>query len=130
MDTKKTILIVDDDVDFSSMAKMMLEKTGLFEVGICNQGAGAVARIQSWKPDLLLLDIVMPDMDGTEIASQLRKEKGLCNIPVIFLTSLMTPSEAAKNPATAHCRFIAKPITGQELIQHVKEFFGIGYRSE
>lgn len=129
MDTKKTIMIIDDDVDFSAMAKMMLEKTELFNVVTCNQGSEAMTWIRNYKPDLLLLDIVMPDIDGTEIAGQLRKEKGLCHIPVIFLTSLMTPSEAAQNPATAHCRFIAKPISCQELIEHVKEFFGIGYRT-
>lgn len=122
MKHKKTILMVDDDVDFTKMAKMLLEKTGLYEVGVCNESTAAVEWIRGWKPDLILLDVVMPNVDGGEIAAILQKDKDLCSIPLVFMTSLMTAEEAAQNPLIAKHRFISKPISGQTLLDRVRGF--------
>ena len=126
MGRAKTILIIDDDVDFSGLASMILAQKGGYEVGVCNQGANAMTMIREWQPDLILLDIVMPNVDGTEIAAHLRQDPKLCNIPVIFLTSLMTAQEAAAHPVIANYKFISKPIKTEELLRCVKEFFEFG----
>lgn len=126
MGRNKTILIVDDDVDFAGLAKMILAQKGGYEVGVCNQGANAVTMIREWQPDLILLDIVMPNVDGADVAARLREDPKLCNIPVIFLTSLMTAQEAASHPVIANYKFISKPIKGEELLRRVKEFFEFG----
>lgn len=123
MGKKKTILIVDDDIDFSQMAKMMLEETGLYQVNVCNRSSQVLSRVREIRPDLLLLDIVMPEMDGTRIAGDLKEDRELCTIPVIFLTSLISPEEEAEKPSMARWQYIAKPITGQDLIKRIKEYF-------
>ena len=124
---KKTVLIVDDDIDFSKVARVVLEQKGGFQVGICNQSVNAVAAVREWKPDLVLLDIMMPGKDGTEIAAQLREDPQLCSIPVIFFTSLMTPGEAAGHPVIGNYQFIPKPIKVDDLLRRVKDFFETQY---
>lgn len=122
---KKTIVVVDDEADFTEMAKLLLEKTGLFEVGTCNSGGEALQMIRTWKPDLVLLDIVMPGMDGTEIASVLRADKDLRSIPVMFSTSLVTKQELSGSPLIAKNPFISKPISGEALVRRMREFFAL-----
>ncbi len=125
MKKKKTVVVVDDESDFTEMVKILLEKTGHFEVGVCNFGADAVEMIRGWKPDLVLLDILMPGMDGTEIAGKLREDKDLCSIPVMFSTALVTTKEASQNPLLSKNLFISKPIDGEALVKRVREFFQI-----
>lgn len=120
---KKLIVVVDDDVEFTGMAKILLERTGLFDVGVCNRGDVAIEMIREWKPDLVLLDIIMPGMDGTEIASVLRKDKELNSVPVIFSTSLVTKEEASEHPVIGNYPFISKPISGAALVKRIREFF-------
>ena len=86
-------------------------------------GGDAVKMIRVWKPDLVLLDIIMPGMDGTEIAGELRKDKELSTVPVIFSTSLVTKEEAAEHPLIAKYPFISKPIGGEALVKRIREFF-------
>ncbi|OQA58180.1 MAG: Transcriptional regulatory protein YycF [Candidatus Omnitrophica bacterium ADurb.Bin277] len=123
MKKQKTIVIVDDEVELSEFARMVLAEKGGYEVGICNQSERAIGMIREWKPDLVLLDIMMPNVDGTEIAARLREDPELCAIPVIFLTSLMTAQEAATHPVIGKNRFLPKPINGEELLKRIREFF-------
>ncbi|MBU9889886.1 MAG: response regulator [Candidatus Omnitrophica bacterium] len=122
---KRSIVVVDDEVDFTDMVKCFLERTGLFEVGVCNTGGEALAMIRDWKPDLVLLDIVMPGMDGTEIAGKLRETEDLRSVPLMFSTSLVTPQEIARDPLIAKTPFISKPISGEALARRIREFFAI-----
>lgn len=122
MGQKKRIVIVDDDVSFSEMAKMMLEKAGLYEVTVCNRGGDALRTIRAKKPDLILLDVVMPGTDGPEIASQLRADKTLSAIPLVFLTSLITVEEASGKSMIGNYPFVSKPISGEDLVKRVRDF--------
>ena len=119
----KRILIVDDDIDFSKLARMVLIEKGGFEVEACNQSGNAINVIKQRRPDLILLDIMMPDKDGTEIAAELRQDPKLCTIPIIFFTSLMTPEEATGHPVIGKYQFIPKPIKAEDLLKRVKDFF-------
>lgn len=121
MGGKKRIVIIDDDVSLSSMSKVMLEEIGHYEVEVCNRGAEALEVIRAKKPDLILLDVVMPDVDGPEVAGQLRADRELSAIPVIFMTSLVS-SEEAHEPAIGGYPFISKPISGEALVKRVHDF--------
>lgn len=118
----KRILIVDDEKNTTLSAKDFLETTGLYQVFIENDGRRAVETAKAFVPDLILLDVMMPFLDGTEIAARLAKEPVCKTIPIVFLTSLLTPKEAAAQKGRIGGRsFIAKPITAADLIQCVKK---------
>ena len=125
MEQKRSILIVDDDVDVSQMVKMILEKTGLYAVSICNRGSEAFKIIQDTRPELVLLDIMMPDADGTDIADQIQKDKSLALTRIVFMTALVSQTEVLKNSVIGGYPFISKPISDETLLQRVKGFFEI-----
>ena len=126
MEQKRSILIVDDDVDASQMVKMILEKTGLYAVSICNRGSEAFKIIQDTRPELVLLDIMMPDADGTDIADRIQKDKTLVLTKVVFMTSLVSQKEVLKHSVIGGHPFISKPISSENLLRQVKGFFEIG----
>jgi len=127
MGQKRSILVVDDDVDTSQMVKMMLEKTGLYAVSICNRGSEALKVIQTMRPELVLLDIMMPDADGTDIADQIQKDKSLALTRIVFMTSLVSQKEVNKNSVIGGHSFISKPISGEVLLERVKGLFDVGH---
>ena len=125
MGKKRTILIVDDDVDNSQMVKLLLENTGLYTVSVCNRGSEAVKTIQGARPELVLLDIMMPDADGTDIANRIQEDKSLALTKIVFMTSLVSQQEALKRPVIGGHPFISKPISSEILLKRVKGFFEI-----
>ncbi len=123
MGQKRSILIVDDEVDTSQMVKMLLEKTGLYTVSVCNRGSTALGVIRSLRPELVLLDIVMPDADGTDIADQIKKDKSLALTRIVFMTSLVSRDEVQRTSMIGGHPFIAKPISAEILVEQVNGFF-------
>ena len=126
MEPKRTILLVDDDVDISQLVKMMLEKTGLYTVSVCNSPTEAFKVIQTTRPELVLLDVMMPDVDGPEIAERIRGDASLKTMRVAFMTSLVSQTELGGNPMIGGHPFISKPINRDILLQRVKGFFETG----
>jgi CheY-like chemotaxis protein len=121
MPIKKRILIVDDEDSFVKLVKLNLEYTGEYEVLGETKGARALAAAREFRPDFILLDIVMPDMDGGEIAQQLKDDKELKDIPVGFLTALVSDREVTQNGDSIAGRpFLAKPVTVGQLIEFIK----------
>jgi len=127
MAQKRSILIVDDDVSASQMAKMILDQTGLYDVKVCNRGSEVLELVRKTRPELLLLDIVMPDTDGTDIADQIRQDKSLEAVRVVFMTSLVSQEEVNQDSVIGGHPFISKPITGAMLLKRVKGFFEVGH---
>ncbi len=84
---KKRILIVDDEEKFASMIKKNLEKAGPYEVHVETKAAQAVAAVKSFKPHLIILDVIMPDKRGPEIAVEIRQDEKMAKIPIVFLTA-------------------------------------------
>lgn len=118
---KKTILIIDDEEDFSYFVKLNLEKTGEFSVLSAADGTEGIEIAKKVKPDLVLLDILMPKMSGSDVAHELVNDPKTKDIPIIFLTALIKKEEAAKGEGEIGGRnFIAKPVTVAELIKRVK----------
>lgn len=118
---KKKILLVDDEEAFGRMVKLNLEKTGEYEVKIETKGAQALDSVKEFRPDLILLDIVMPDVDGAEIARQIESEEALKNIPLVFLTAIAKEDEVvSEGGIIGGYPFIAKPVTTEKLIDSIK----------
>ncbi len=90
---KKRILLVDDNPDITRTISTILETTGKYEVLEINQGIDAVAAARIFRPDLALLDVMMPDMAGNEIAEQINADENLQHIKIVFLTGIVTAAE-------------------------------------
>ena len=115
---EKKILIVDDDpVTLKMLEKILL--LGGYWVAKATNGKEALYIADEFQPDLIILDIVMPIMDGTEAMEKLEKNPKTKNIPVLFLTSLISKKEEFDN-CTANRRFLAKPIERDRLLDEVE----------
>ena len=119
---KKRILIVDDEASFTRMVKLNLEKTGQFEVREENRAAYAMAAAREFKPDLILLDVIMPNMDGGDLFSQIQMDRHLKGTPVIFLTATVSQREAGvKGFTSGGALFLAKPVSLENLIACINQ---------
>lgn len=94
---KKRILIVDDEPTFTRMMQLVLEQSGRYVVRQENKGAAALATAREFKPDLILLDVVMPDLDGGDVAAQIENDTALKGTPIVFLTALVDEKESQGN---------------------------------
>jgi CheY-like chemotaxis protein len=121
VDRKRRILIVDNDRDTTHLVKILLEKTGRYCVLEENDATKAHQSAQNFRPDLILLDIVMPETDGGEVAAQIQADPELQRTPVIFLTALVTETETKAGLRIQGHPFLAKPINIPELINGIEE---------
>jgi DNA-binding response OmpR family regulator len=122
---KRKILVVDDEVSLTRMLKLNLEETGKYEVRTENQGSKTISTALDFRPDLILLDIMMPDKIGSEVAAELIKNKELKDIKIIFLTALVSKHEAEiAHGKIAGRSFIAKPVKIDELIESIEKELG------
>lgn len=103
------ILYVEDEPDIQAVAKLALEMVGGFEVRLCDNGAQALAAVKDFAPDLILLDVMMPGMDGPGTLQKLRADPATAAIPVIFLTARIQPPDVAHYQAMGALDVIAKP---------------------
>ena len=118
--TKKTILIIDDEEDFCHFVKLNLEETKHFEVLTAYNGPDGIDLAIRYQPDLILLDIIMPNMTGTEVAEALRNNKATKDIPIIFLTAIVKRGEVgATEYQFGGNFFIFKPVKLDELIHEI-----------
>ncbi|MCQ9207119.1 MAG: response regulator [Omnitrophica bacterium] len=119
---KKRILVVDDEKSFTRMLKLNLEETGKYEVRTENKGTKTLLAAKEFKPDLILLDVLMPDMDGGWAASQILADKSVENIPIVFLTAVTTKEETdARCKIIGGKTFMAKPVRIKKLIECIEE---------
>ena len=121
MNARTCILIVDNNRDFTRSAKLALERTGRYLVCEENDSTKAHQTAQSVQPDLILLDIAMPETDGGEVAAQIQSDPALHRIPIVFLTALVTKAEGRSGLRIQGHPFLAKPISLPELIEGIEE---------
>ena len=118
---KTRILIVDDEAVFTRMVKLNLEQTGNYEVRAENRAQHAPAAAREFKPDLILLDVIMPGLDGGELASLLRSDPALKHTPIVFLTATVSPHEAKGGGFTSGgFLFLAKPVALKDLVRCIE----------
>jgi CheY-like chemotaxis protein len=118
---KRRILIVDDDANSTHLVKILLERSGPYLVLEENDAAKADQTAHNFKPDVILLDIVMPKIDGGELARQIEADRELHDTPIIFLTALVTHSEANSGLHVQGHPLVAKPISIPELIDAIEK---------
>ena len=119
---RKKILIVDDEEQFTQMIKLNLEETGDYAVTVENKGRQALAVARGVKPDIIFLDVIMPDIDGPQLLKDFRDDPLFSQVPIVFLTALVTQAEVGdKGAVIAGNAFIAKPVTTQQLVSCIRE---------
>src|SRR5881409_3297946 len=118
---KRRILIVDDDANSTHLVKILLERSGPYLVLEENDAANVDQTAHNFKPDVILLDIVMPKIDGGELATHIESDRELHDTPIIFLTALVTHSEANSGLHVQGHPLVAKPISIPELIDAIEK---------
>lgn len=116
----KTIVYADDETDIRTIAQIALEAVGGFEVTVCESGMQAVEAARKHKPQLVLLDVMMPGMDGPETLKNLRADPALADIPVIFMTAKVRPEEVESLIALGALGVIAKPFDPMTLADEIR----------
>ncbi|MFA5063094.1 MAG: response regulator [Candidatus Omnitrophota bacterium] len=118
---RKRILVIDDEENFTKLIKWNLEKTGKYEIRVENSGLLGFSATKEFKPHLILLDISMPDMDGSEVAFQLKCDEDTKDIPIVFLTAVAKKEEVEANSGIIGGHpFIAKPVELEQLIDVIE----------
>src|ERR1022692_4951691 len=115
----KKILLIEDDTDLFSLLKYNLEKEGFILTGQ-NTGKGAIELCRQQRPDLILLDIMLPDSDGLDICKGIRKDTDLASIPVIFLTARASETDRIVGLELGANDYVVKPFFVRELIARIK----------
>jgi len=116
----KKILHVDDEKDMRAVAKLALESVGGFELTSCASGPEALDHVAQAAPDLIMLDVMMPDMDGPSTLLELRKREASAEIPVIFMTAATQAEEIDRLMQLGAIGVIAKPFNPMKLSEEVK----------
>lgn len=109
MNKLSKILYVEDEPDIQTIAKLALEIIGGFTLEVCSSGAQALQRGPAFTPDLILMDVMMPGMDGPTTLLALRKLKGLEHTPIVFMTAKVQSQEVAGFKQLGAVEVIAKP---------------------
>jgi CheY-like chemotaxis protein len=120
--SKKRVFVVDDESGFTRLLKLTLERTGRYVVQEENDGTKAWISAREFKPDIIFLDIVMPKIDGGDVAQQIRSDPSLAHVPVIFLTAIVSKTES-KNEIGGF-PFIAKPVSIDAVTRCIAEHLG------
>ncbi len=119
----KRILFVEDEPDIRTIATMALEAVGGFEVLACASGAEALAAAPSAGADLLLLDVMMPGMDGPTTLKALREIPATAATPAIFMTAKVQPGEVAQFRALGALDVIAKPFSAMDVSDQIRRIW-------
>ncbi len=119
---KRRILVVDDDAFQTSAVCKALEDTGKFQVHVLNDPRGTVAAVRAFDAELVLLDVMMPQVDGGTIAARLRFNDATRDVPIVFLTAALEPSELDHQGAViGGFPFVAKPVRRVDLVRVIEE---------
>ncbi len=117
------ILYVEDEPDIQTIGKLALETVGGFTVEVCSSGQEAIERAEGFAPDLILLDVMMPGMDGPSTLQALREQQRIADTPVIFITAKVQAQEIEEFKAMGAMDVIAKPFDPMTLSETIKEIW-------
>lgn len=114
------IVLVDDEPDIRTVAEIALSAIGGWEVRLAASGEEALAQLAAAKTDLILIDVMMPGMDGLGVLSRLRADPRWAKLPAIFMTAKVQQREVAQYLALGACGVIPKPFDPLELPQQIR----------
>ena len=117
----KKILYVEDEPDIAQIAQLALETVGGFSLENCENGRIALEKGPGFQPDLVLMDVMMPEMDGPTALKKMQQMVEFENIPVIFMTAKVQPSEIEEYKALGAIDVIPKPFDPMTLAEQVKK---------
>lgn len=115
----RTVLYVDDEPDIREVVHLCLSLANDLDVHSCDSGVQALQMLAQFKPDLVLLDVMMPGLDGPSTLQRMRADPQLAGIPVIFLTAKAMPQEVARFRELGAAAVIAKPFDPMQLANQV-----------
>ena len=119
---KKRILLVDDEASITRTLQLYLEATGDYEVRTENHGREAVRVARAFRPDLVMLDLIMPDVDGSEVAEGFQDDPELKATPIVFLTALVSRREVgAEGRDIGGHPFLAKPVDPEKVVECIEK---------
>ena len=117
------ILVVEDDTDIQTVGKLALEAVGGFTVQICSSGKEALTAVANYAPNLVLLDVMMPEMDGPTTLGELRKLPATAHTPVIFMTAKVQPHEVNEYLALGAIGVVSKPFDPMTLSDTIRSIW-------
>ena len=122
---KKRILVVDDEPSITRLLKLNLEQTGDYVVATENVPQAALATAEEFRPDLILLDVMMPDLDGGDLAGAFQTSPTTKGVPIVFLTATITREEVrARHGLVGGLPFLAKPVNLHEVLGCLERHLG------
>ena len=124
--TAQKVLVIDDEVGFTKLLKMNLEKGGEFEVRVENNSMKALSAAREFLPDVVLLDVVMPGLDGGDVAALFQEDPMLRKVPIIMLTALVSPGETSSDAVaqSGSMSVLPKPVNLDKLVACLREAIG------
>lgn len=127
--TLQRILLADDEPDILEIARIALETVGGYEVSVCGSGEELLARIPEFDPDLVVVDVLMPDMTGLEVLERLREVPGYQSVPVVFLTGIIQEEELDALRQSGPAAIITKPFDPMTLADHIDSVWETAFGS-
>ncbi len=121
--SKRTIMVVDDHPDVVDILRITLESKG-FNVRCAYSGKDLFAGLEELKPDLIILDIMMPEMDGLKVLTRLRKNSDTASIPIILLTAMVQQENIIEGYKTGADYYISKPFTPTQVLEGINLMLG------
>ena len=113
------ILLADDEPDILEISRIALETVGGFEVSVCSSGTKLLERLSEFKPDLVIVDVLMPDMTGPEVFEEIRRRPEFDEVPVIYLTGVIQVEELEDLRKTGVADVILKPFDPMTLADRI-----------
>jgi two-component system, OmpR family, response regulator len=123
----KRILHVEDDPSIQAVARVALEAVGGFEVLSCSSGTEALEKVQAFDPDFILLDVMMPGMDGPQTLAELGELIDIRQIPVAFMTAKVQPAEVEHYRSLGARDVITKPFDPMQLATQVRDIWNLAH---
>ena len=121
---QRRILLIDDEPSLTTLVRQALEATGRYLIKEENRSLRALHAARHFQPDLILLDVVMPELDGRDVARQLREDPALQDVPIVFVTSLSKDGVIGSTGFLSGYSFVAKPFHISDLVNCVAEMLG------
>ena len=119
----KSILYVEDDLHVRTTAKLVMEVIGKFEVRECGSGREALLAARDYQPDLILLDVLMPELDGVNTLAMLRRMPHLADVPALFVTGLTSEADVARYMQAGAIGVIPKPVVPMRLSDQLRSLW-------
>lgn len=122
---KRKILVVDDDPNLVGMISDVLERDGRFEVRSVNNGFGAGMMVKDYRPELIILDVMLPDINGKEVCQRVRNDKSMDECKIICISGMVEEVKISELLSAGADDFMRKPFDIDKLIQNVCSLLGI-----